>query len=138
MTFDELRFKLDDEAKGIGLHEGFVPCTTLYACVGDGTVDDKIVGRLSIRHKLTDALQIYGGHIGYAVSPPHRGKGNGHEMLKQSMYNCRWRGIKELLLTVGKDNGPSIAIIKKCGGVFADEFWDAARYRTTQRWTIKI
>jgi len=133
MSFDDLLLEVDNECKGIGLAEGWVPCTVMY-----GVVDGSIVGRLSIRHKLTDALQIFGGHIGYATAPKHRHKGYASSMLKQALPMCVELGIKEALLTIDKLNYASIMVVKKCGGILADEFWDVAHHRTTQRWTIKL
>src|SRR5262245_39100543 len=46
-------------ALGENLKPGFVPNSFLIATVGDA-----IVGRLSIRHRLNDALRVIGGHIG--------------------------------------------------------------------------
>ena len=136
-SFGDLITKLYMERKGVVLQEGFVPCHTLYAFIGGG-FGDTIIGRLSIRHKLTDALQRYGGHIGYAVLPKYRGQGYASEMLYRSLGNCRYLGLKEVLLTIANDNLASIAVAKKCGAVFADEFYDEEHKRTTQRWTIKV
>src|SRR5215467_5449260 len=38
--------------------DGFVPCTTLWYVDGD-----RYLGRLAIRHQLTEWLREYGGHI---------------------------------------------------------------------------
>ena|ERR1017187_7522507 len=143
MSFGDLRTKLLNDNKGINLPDGFVPSSTMYAFTSNAIhsdsviVDSVIVGRLSIRHKLTDALQIFGGHIGYAVAPKYRHKGYASSMLEQALPICTWLGIKEALFTIDKLNYASIAVVKKCGGMLADEFWDASHHRTTQRWTIK-
>jgi predicted acetyltransferase len=138
MPFADLLTKLGNQRAGVDLAPGFVPCEERYAFTGTPGNEETIVGRLSIRRKLTDALQIYGGHIGYAVLPEYRRKGYATAMLRSSLETCRWFGIREALLTIDKLNYASIAAAKKCGAEFADEFWDADHHRTTQRWTIKL
>jgi len=131
MSFDALLIKLEDEHNGINLPENFVPCTVLY-----GFDNDKIVGRLSIRHRLSEFTKIYGGHIGYAITEKYRGRGYATEMLKQSVPICANLGIQEILLTVGKDNISSKQVIKKCGGIFIDSFHDDTHDRITERYHI--
>lgn len=132
MSFDELLAKLEDEHNGINLPDNFVPCTVLYGFDND----DNIVGRLSIRHKLSEFLKVYGGHIGYAVIEKYRGRGYATEMLRQSLPMCAKLGMQEVLLTVSEDNLPSIQVIKKCGGRFIDSFHDDAHKRITERYYI--
>ena len=43
--------------------------------------DQKIVGMIDIRFRLTDYLERFGGHIGYSVRPDHRKEGIGTAML---------------------------------------------------------
>jgi predicted acetyltransferase len=45
----------------------WVPCTTLWY-----VEDAEYLGRLAIRHRLTDFLRDSGGHIGYDVRPTAR------------------------------------------------------------------
>ena len=53
-----------------------VPSTTLWLVEGDA-----FIGRISIRHVLSDSLRLLGGHIGYDVRPSRRGQGYGRRML---------------------------------------------------------
>ena len=46
---------------------------------------DDYLGRLSIRHELTDALLSWGGHIGYAVRGPERSP--------DGAVTCRFAGV---------------------------------------------
>lgn len=62
--------RLDRHRCGIDLPEGIVPSTFLVA-----DVHGELVGRTSIRHRLTEYLAREGGHIGYAVVPEHRRRG---------------------------------------------------------------
>lgn len=105
--------RLDDERRGIRLVVGRVPATFLVAVVG---VD--IVGRLSLRHQLTEYLATIGGHIGYAVVPRFRGRGYATEMLRQGLVVARAAGIDRVLVTCDEGNVGSAKAIERCGGAF--------------------
>lgn len=95
---------------------GFVPATTYFAVIGS-----RIVGTISIRHKLTDKLLEYGGHIGYAVRPSARRKGHATKMLALALEKCRELSIGNALVTCDKQNVGSARAIIKNGGVLEDE-----------------
>lgn len=71
---------LREERKGINIPKDRVPSTLYWAIVGK-----KIVGRVSLRHRLNKNLKIVGGHIGYAVVPSERRKGYATEMLRLAL-----------------------------------------------------
>ena len=92
---------------------GFVPNTFLVA-----VVDEKIVGRVSLRHELNDFLMWEeGGHIGYGVVPSYRRQGYALQMLKQSLKFARDIGLSRVLLTTDDWNTGSIKVIQRNGGV---------------------
>jgi predicted acetyltransferase len=95
---------------------GFVPATTYFA-----VFESRIVGTISIRHKLNDKLLNYGGHIGYAVRPSDRRKGYATKMLALALVKCRELGIGRVLVTCDKQNVGSARTIIKNGGVLEDE-----------------
>lgn len=103
--------RLADAQRGIGLREGEVAATFLLAWDGD-----TLVGRASIRHELNDYLEVYGGHIGYAVAPEHRRRGHATEILRQSLVIARDLGIADVLVTCDDDNVASARAIERCGG----------------------
>ena len=80
-------------------------------------VGGEIVGRSSVRFRLNDWLAAYGGHIGYAVLPPHRGRGVATEILRQSLVVARAGGVDRCLLTCADANLASARVIESCGGV---------------------
>lgn len=90
-----------------------VPSTFLVA-----EVDDKIVGRTSIRYELDALLAHEGGHIGYGVIPSERRKGYATQILIQSLDITRSAGIQRVLVTCIVDNEGSTKVIQRCGGVF--------------------
>lgn len=99
--------------RGERLPPRWVPSTLLAA-----TVDQQLVGRVSIRHELNDWLATYGGHVGYAVIPGMRRRGYGTEILRQALVVARSLGIDEVLVTCDVDNTASARVIEACGGVF--------------------
>lgn len=113
MPFARYLAFLDVQERGLNLPAGFVPATFLFGFVGE-----RIVGRLSIRHQLTDGLLRVGGHIGYVVVPEFRRRGYATEMLRQGIGIARARlGLARVLVTCDEDNVGSIRAIERNGGV---------------------
>jgi predicted acetyltransferase len=103
--------------------EGKVPDTTLWWVDGD-----EYLGRLSIRHRLTDHLRELGGHIGYVVRPSARRKGHAAHMLAAALPIARDLGIDPALLTCDADNVASRRVIESNGGVLEDQREDKLRF----------
>jgi predicted acetyltransferase len=95
---------------------GHVPVTHLWWV--DGI---EYLGRLSIRHTLTEALLQYGGHIGYAVRPSARRHGHATAMLQRALPVARRVGVDPALLTCDVGHAASRKVIEAAGGVFEDE-----------------
>lgn len=95
---------------------GWVPCTTLWYVEGD-----EYLGRLAIRHRLTDFLLESGGHIGYDVRPTARRQGHATTMLREALPIAKQLGIDDLLITCETDNVASRKVIESNGGRFEDE-----------------
>ncbi|BCY08776.1 GNAT family N-acetyltransferase [Actinoplanes sp. L3-i22] len=102
---------------------GYVPATNLWL------VDDTAyLGRIAIRHRLTDRLREAGGHIGYDVRPSARGRGHATWMLREALSVARGLGITSALLTCDLDNAASRTVIERNGGVLQDRYRDKWRY----------
>jgi predicted acetyltransferase len=86
-TFASFVRELHAQAEGRELPQGWVAGTTFWL------VDrDEFVGRVEVRHRLTDALRRRGGHVGYSIRPTMRRRGYG--TVTGSMYErivTRWR-----------------------------------------------
>ncbi len=93
-----------------------VPSSFLFAF--DGA---RIVGRVSLRHRLAPNRGDWYGHIGYAVVPEFRNRGHATAMLAQALRIARVElGIARVLVTCDDDNLASIKVIERNGGVLED------------------
>ncbi len=95
---------------------GHVPCTTLWWIDGD-----EYLGRLAIRHRLTDWLRDYGGHIGYDVRPTARRLGHATQMLRAALPIAHTLGIDQVLVTCDDTNVGSRKVIEANDGRFEDQ-----------------
>jgi predicted acetyltransferase len=106
--------------------EGHVPCTTLWWVAGD-----EYLGRIAVRHRLTQELLDVGGHIGYDVRPSARRRGHATAMLRAVLPVVGDLGIDSALVTCDVDNVASRKVIESSGGVLEDQrggklrFWVA-------------
>ncbi|MEQ1664297.1 MAG: GNAT family N-acetyltransferase [Bdellovibrionales bacterium] len=116
MKFSEYIDRLKLNEAGEQLPEGYVPDTSL-----SGFMDDVIVGRIAIRHRLNEFLLKIGGHIGYGVLPQFRGLGYAKQMLTQSLKVADKMSIKRVLVTCDDNNIGSIKTIEYCGGVLENK-----------------
>jgi predicted acetyltransferase len=93
----------------------FVPSTTLWWVDGD-----EYLGRIAIRHRLTEDLLNLGGHIGYDVRPTARRRGHATAMLRAALPVARDLGIDKALVTCDLDNVGSRRAIENNDGVMED------------------
>ncbi len=111
--FSKFLENLKNEREGKYLKEGYVPQTIYWLVKGD-----RFIGRVGIRHKLTEKLKIVGGHLGYAIRPSERGKGYGSLALTLGLPKAKELGLDSVLITCKSTNIASKKIIEKHGGVF--------------------
>jgi len=114
-NFEKYVDDIKNEAKGIGLPDGYVPHTVYWLVDGEG-----YIGRLDIRHELNEFLNKFGGHIGYDIRPTRRKLGFGKLILKLALEKAKELGIKEAVLTCNLDNMGSRKIIEDSGGKFIE------------------
>lgn len=86
---------------------------TIYWATKDGMV----VGRISLRHRLSVNLREFGGHIGYEVRPGLRNQRIAKEMLRLLLETEKAKSIGKLLLTCAPSNIASNKTILANGGV---------------------
>lgn len=109
------RFK--DNRDSSKLPSNYVPSYDYFA-----VDDDKFIGVIHIRIRLTEDLLKFGGHIGYGVNPKYRKMGYGTEMLRLAINEYKDL-IEEdrLLMTCDDDNIGSYKIIEANGGILEDK-----------------
>ena len=111
-TFESFVEHFYDEMKGLNLPEGYVPAT-MFWLIDNG----EFIGRIQIRHELSEAMRTRGGHIGYYVRPTKRKMGYGKKMLEMALMEAKKMGFEKVILTCNDDNNGSIRIIEGNGGV---------------------
>lgn len=104
--------------------DGFVPSWTLWWAEGD-----EYLGRIQMRHPLTEHLREVGGHIGYDVAPGHRRRGHATAMLSAMLPVVAVHyPVERVLLTCDTDNVASRKVIEANGGELEDERHGKLRY----------
>ena len=100
-----------------------MPCTTWWWLGNDG-----YLGRIALRHRLTERLLREGGHIGYDVRPAARRRGHATAMLRAVLPEAAARGISSALVTCDVDNLASAKVIQANGGVLENELDGKLRF----------
>jgi predicted acetyltransferase len=116
-TFAAFVRELDEQSRGEGLPPGWVPGTTLWLID-----DDRFVAKVEVRHRLTEALRLRGGHVGHAVRPTARRRGYGTLALAlaSALPVCLSLGLRRILVTCDATNETSRRIIEANGGILED------------------
>jgi predicted acetyltransferase len=127
-NFDEFLNDLYNYYKGLDLPEGKVPFSTFWL-----VHIDEVVGVVRIRHKETEET----GHIGYDISPVHRNKGYGTQILKLAMKKAFEMGIEDAILTCSIDNIASRRIIENNNGVLLGTFFAKEKNEHMYKFSIQ-
>lgn len=132
-TYEQFIKACKEKSEGKNLTLWRVP-NTLYFLVNE---NNKIVGAIDIRHKLTEELKFDGGNIGYSIRPSERKKWYATIGLKLALEKCKELGMQKVLLTRRqKDVGSSKAIILN-GGI-RDSSYEVNRvYKDRYRITLR-
>ncbi|MCC0766465.1 MULTISPECIES: GNAT family N-acetyltransferase [Micrococcus] len=114
-SFPAIRRAFAAEARG-DVEPGRVPAS-FYVGVDEA---GELLGRVSVRWELNEALRHVNGHVGYAVRPAFRRRGHAVRLLRGALTLLAARGVSTALLTCDETNTPSVATIRACGGVLRD------------------
>ena len=132
-NFEEYCQKLISQETGDNLPTGYVNATNLWL------IDKDIyIGKISIRHTLTEHLLKIGGHIGYIIAPRYRGLGYGTKILELGLQEAAKLGLKKVLVTCNLTNIGSAKIIERNGGVLENEVFDEEASDWKKRYWIEI
>lgn len=94
---------------------GWVP-TELYDIIATGIA----VGMIQLRLGNTEAMRLYGGHVGYDIAPEHRGHGYASAGLRQLVLIADCRGFDELWITCRPDNIASCRTLENAGASYVE------------------
>lgn len=119
---------------GKSILPGQVPYSTFWLI----NEDKQLIGFSNIRHYLTPASSIEGGHIGYSIRPSERKKGFGKLQLKLILKKCLQIGIKEVMITCDFDNIASAKIIEANHGIRVGEAISPRSKKLVFQYLIKI
>lgn len=135
-SFDTTVETLDAWSRGEQLDAGWVPSTTYFVeDEGEGEGEGELLGVANLRHRLTESLERFGGHVGYSVRPSARGRGCATLLLQHAESLAASLGIRRLLLTCGEDNVASRRVIDERGGVLVDtSFYEPEGAMTCRYW----
>ncbi len=111
-NFEKFIKNIKDKEEKAKLAEGFVPQSEFWLVDGN-----KFIGWVKIRHELNESLLKQGGHIGYAIRPSERKKGNGTRILELALNFVKQLDLSRVLVTCDDDNPGSAKIIESNGGV---------------------
>jgi predicted acetyltransferase len=131
--FAEFVEKELSHARGENLPEGYVPETTLWLID-----NNEFIGRVGIRHTLTEHLLQVGGHIGYDIRPGMRMRGYGSKILGLALPYATKLGIDKVLVTCDTSNIGSRKIIERNGGVLENRISDPAKGIDKLRFWISL
>ncbi|MEW9501006.1 GNAT family N-acetyltransferase [Jeotgalibacillus marinus] len=116
--FQEMLKLFTNEEKGIGLRAGWVSSST-FLLIGE---DERMIGAVHIRHKLTEDLLNSGGHIGYGIRPSERRKGFATKLLELALIEAKSLGISKVLVVCDEDNRASAKTISNNNGLQIEDF----------------
>ena len=107
--------QIEDRRLGRNLPEGWVPESVFWLVDGND-----YLGTGSLRHRLTPALEQFGGNIGYAIRPSRWNMGYGTEQLRLLLVEARALGLSKVLLTCDDSNIASARVMENNGAVLQD------------------
>lgn len=130
MSHEEHLKILYNNKNNINLPSHFVASTMLY-----GFIEDQIIGRVHLRHKLNENLLLRGGHMGYAVSEKFRNQGFGLALAKAGYQQLSNQlQVEKVLITCATSNTGSVHIIESLGGKLENIVKDENGIDTCRYW----
>lgn len=119
----------------LALSKGHVPATTFFLYDDER---DIFLGAANVRHYLSDAIKIFGGHIGDGIRPSERKKGYATKMIALVLPECKKMGLDRVLMTCDYDNIGSAKSIINNGGVLENELYNEEDKILEKRFWIDI
>ena len=82
---------------------------------------ERFLGEITLRHALSDALRICGGHIGYGVRYGYWNKGYATRMVSAALERAKQLGLARVLITCDDQNSASARVAEKTGFLLEDK-----------------
>lgn len=79
------------------------------------------IGEITLRHELSEALRICGGHIGYGVRYGYWNRGYASMMVSFVLERAKQLGLERVLITCDDRNGASARVAEKSGFLLEDK-----------------
>lgn len=79
-----------------------------------------VVGNIQLRLGHGEDLERYAGHLGYYVSPAHRGKQYAQRSCFLLLELARWHGLSDLWITCNPDNIASRRTAERLGATLIE------------------
>ena len=115
------------------VRQGFTPATTYLAI---DIRNERLIGIIDIRHRLSALLLERLGNIGYCIRKSERQKGFGSEMLGLALEKAKELDIKKVMISCRKNNIASAKVIENNGGILESEVQDGVNI--LQRYWIDL
>ena len=96
---------------------GYVPAYQFIMCPTGQLVT---MGQIELRVGDRPRVRLYGGHIGYAVKPAHRGHHFAARSCRLLLPLARRHGLREIWITCDPDNLPSRRTCELAGATFVE------------------
>ena len=117
VSFDEWLRWIEEDSAPETCPPGTVP-QQLYFLMDDR---ERILGAVTLRPKLNDALLLSGGNMGLGIRPTERRKGYATRMIALAVKLLTEQGLNRVLITCDRDNVGSAGAIRSNGGVIENE-----------------
>ncbi|GMK37151.1 acetyltransferase [Paenibacillus sp. CCS19] len=118
--FDAMVQSLLNNEKDENLPAGWVPDSTYWLV----TANNKVIGAVNIRHRLSEKLFNSGGHVGYGIRPTERRQGYATQLLAMALEKTKELGIEKVLVVCDEFNTASARTILRNGGSADVSFTD--------------
>lgn len=83
----------------------------------------EFIGRISIRHSLSEYLEKYDGNIGFEICPSKRKMGYGSILLSLGIEQAKKLELNKILIMCKDSNTASIKIIEKNNGILIEKYF---------------
>lgn len=100
--------------------------------------DNKIIGMVTIRYDVPEAVLVYAGNIGYGIRPLERGKGYSKINLYLALEKCKEMGLSNVIITASDNNPASYKTIISLGGVLENKLLDYEDNSQLGRYRIDV